>query len=40
MTDNFRIAEKFEMEHKHVLRAIRKCLDKLALSPNLDSIRS
>ena len=33
VTDSLRIAEKFEMEHKHVLRAIKKCLDELSIEP-------
>jgi phage regulator Rha-like protein len=33
VTDSLRIAEKFEMEHKHVLRAIKKCLDELSIQP-------
>lgn len=30
MTDSLRIAEKFGMRHKHVLRAIAKCREELA----------
>ncbi len=33
VTDSLRIAEKFEMEHKHVLRAIKKCTDELGIEP-------
>jgi phage regulator Rha-like protein len=33
VTDSLRIAEKFEMEHKHVLRAIKKCLAELSTQP-------
>jgi phage regulator Rha-like protein len=29
VTDSLKIAEKFEMNHSHVLRAIKKCLDEL-----------
>lgn len=29
VTDSLKIAEKFEMEHKHVLRAIKKCESEL-----------
>ena len=28
-----KIAERFEMEHKHVLRAIQKCIDELSVQP-------
>jgi len=30
VTDSLKIAEKFEMDHKHVLRAIQKCLGELS----------
>lgn len=33
VTDSIRIAEKFEMDHKHVLRAIKKCIDELSIQP-------
>jgi hypothetical protein len=33
VTDSLKIAEKFEMEHKHVLRAIKKCLAELSTQP-------
>jgi len=33
VTDSLKIAEKFEMEHKHVLRAIKKCIDELFIQP-------
>ncbi len=33
VTDSLRIAEKFEMEHKHVLRSIKKCLAELSTQP-------
>lgn len=33
VTDSLRIAEKFQMEHKHVLRAIKKCIDELSIQP-------
>lgn len=33
VTDSLRIAEKFEMDHKHVLRAIKKCRDELSIEP-------
>ncbi len=33
VTDSLKIAEKFQMEHKHVLRAIKKCLDELSTQP-------
>lgn len=31
VTDSLRIAEKFEIEHKNVLRAIKKCEDELGI---------
>lgn len=31
VTDSLKIAEKFEIEHKNVLRAIRKCLKELSI---------
>lgn len=31
VTDSLRIAEKFEMEHKNVLRAIKKCENELGI---------
>ena len=33
VTDSLKIAEKFEMEHKHILRAIKKCLAELSTQP-------
>lgn len=33
VTDSLKIAEKFEMDHKHVLRAIKKCIDELSTQP-------
>lgn len=33
VTDSLKIAEKFEMDHKHVLRAVRKCLEELSIEP-------
>lgn len=33
VTDSLKIAEKFGMEHKHVLRSIKKCLDELSTQP-------
>ena len=33
VTDSLKIAERFEMEHKHVLRAIQKCIDELSVQP-------
>jgi len=33
VTDSLKIAEKFEMDHKHILRAIRKCQDELMVRP-------
>ena len=33
VTDSLKIAEKFEMDHKHILRAIRKCQDELMVQP-------
>ena len=33
VTDSLKIAEKFEMEHKHVLRAIKKCKEELSIEP-------
>lgn len=33
VTDSLKIAEHFEMQHKHVLRAIDKCIDELSTEP-------
>lgn len=33
VTDSLKIAEHFEMEHKHVLRAIDKCMIELSIKP-------
>lgn len=33
VTDSLKIAEKFEMDHKHVLRAIKKCESELGTQP-------
>jgi phage regulator Rha-like protein len=33
VTDSLRIADKFQMDHKHVLRAVRKCLTELSIEP-------
>lgn len=33
VTDSLKIAEKFEMEHKHVFRAIKKCIDEFSIQP-------
>ena len=33
VTDSLRIAEKFQMEHKHILRAIKKCINELSIQP-------
>ncbi len=33
VTDSLKIAEKFEMNHKHVLRAIKKCESELGTQP-------
>ncbi len=33
VTDSLKIAEKFEMDHKHVLRAIDKCRSELLVQP-------
>ena len=33
VTDSLKIAEHFEMEHKHVLRAIDKCIAELSTEP-------
>lgn len=33
VTDSLKIAEKFEMDHKHVLRAIKKCEAELGTQP-------
>jgi phage regulator Rha-like protein len=33
VTDSLRIADKFQMEHKHVLRAVVKCIDELSIQP-------
>ena len=33
VTDSLKIAEKFDMEHKHVLRAIKKCETELGTQP-------
>lgn len=33
VTDSLKIAEKFEMNHKHILRSIRKCIKELSIEP-------
>lgn len=33
VTDSLKIAEHFEMQHKHVLRAIDKCITELSIEP-------
>ncbi len=33
VTDSLRIAEKFQVEHKHILRAIKKCINELSIEP-------
>ncbi|MBL7664465.1 MAG: Rha family transcriptional regulator [Bacteriovoracaceae bacterium] len=33
VTDSLKIAGKFEIEHKHILRAIRKCEQELGIEP-------
>jgi len=33
VTDSLKIAEKFEIDHKHVLRSIEKCLRELGTQP-------
>ncbi len=33
VTDSLKIAEKFDMDHKHVLRAIQKCKSELRTQP-------
>jgi Rha family phage regulatory protein len=33
VTDSLKIAEKFGMDHKHILRAIKKCLEELSTQP-------
>jgi phage regulator Rha-like protein len=33
VTDSLKIAEKFEMDHKHVLSAIKKCESELGTQP-------
>ena len=33
VTDSLKIAEKFEIDHKHVLRAIKKCESELGTQP-------
>ena len=33
VTDSLRIAEYFEIQHKHILRAIDKCIEELSTEP-------
>jgi phage regulator Rha-like protein len=33
VTDSLKIADKFDMDHKHVLRAIKKCQLELVTQP-------
>lgn len=33
VTDSLKIAEHFEMEHKHLLRAVEKCINELGTKP-------
>lgn len=33
VTDSLKIAESFEIHHKHILRAIDKCLEELSIEP-------
>ncbi len=40
VTDSLKIAEKFEMDHKHVLRAIKKCLIELSTQPKFGLCRN
>ena len=40
VTDSLRIAEKFEMDHKHVLRAIKKCEAELSTQPKFGLCRN
>jgi len=35
VTDSLKIAEKFEIDHHNVLRAIDKCLSELSSNPKL-----
>lgn len=35
VTDSLKIAQKFEIEHKHILRAVDKCLDELSYNAKL-----
>lgn len=36
VTDSLKIAEKFEMDHKNILRAIKKCLKELSTQPKFE----
>ncbi|HXH76541.1 MAG TPA: Rha family transcriptional regulator [Bacteriovoracaceae bacterium] len=40
VTDSLRIAEKFDMSHKHVLRAIKKCESELGTQPKFGLCRN
>ncbi len=40
VTDSLKIAEKFEMDHKHVLRSIDKCLRELGTQPKFGLCRN
>lgn len=33
VTDSLKIAEHFDMKHKHILRAIDKCIEELSIEP-------
>ena len=33
VTDSLKLAQKFDMDHKHILRAIRKCQEELFVQP-------
>jgi phage regulator Rha-like protein len=33
VTDSLKIAEKFEIDHKHILRSIDKCKEELSTEP-------
>lgn len=35
VTDSLKIAEKFEIDHKHILRAVDKCLSELSMNSKL-----
>jgi len=40
VTDSLKIAEHFEINHKHILRSIDKCILELGTEPNLDFVQT